>query len=216
MGKQMVRLDPDTLELTPVAGNHNDLKTLQGLVGGLIELVRGDQGIDVWIERIFKITAYPFAAFRTVQAAEIKDELGIFTGDEFDPLKEVITEKDIILPGASGNLEIKPAVIVVRKEVQGRGWYSASLPREGLIVFPGNYLPGWHARVDGRRADVFEANIFSKGVVVPSGRHEIVMRYLPVSFLRGAAVSIISLGFSLIGLAVFSIRFKRKARRASL
>jgi len=50
MGKQMVRLDPDTLELTPVAGNHNDLKTLQGLVGGLIELVRGDQGIDVWID----------------------------------------------------------------------------------------------------------------------------------------------------------------------
>jgi uncharacterized membrane protein YfhO len=112
-------------------------------------------------------------------------------------------------------METKPAQIVVRKEVQGRGWYSASLPREGLAVFPGNYAPGWQARIDGRRADVFEANIFSKGVVVPSGRHEIVLQYLPLSFLWGAAVSVISLGLSLIGLAVFSIGSRRKARPAS-
>jgi len=174
------------------------------------------EGVTIWVERIAEKNSPPFAAFRTVKAAEVKDKLGIFTGDEFDPLKEVITEKDLNLPGSSGNMEIKPAAIVVRKEVQGRGWYSTSLPREGLAVFPGNYLPGWHARVDGRRADVFEANIFSKGVVVPSGRHEIVLRYLPASFLWGVAVSVISLGLSLISLAVLSIRSRRKARRASL
>jgi len=174
------------------------------------------EGVTIWVERIAEKNASPFAAFRAVKAAEIKDKLGIFTGDEFDPVKEVITEKDIILPGSSGNLETKPAAIVVRKEVQGRGWYSTSLPREGIIVFPGNYAPGWHARVDGRRADVFEANVFSKGVMVPSGRHEIVLRYLPVSFLWGAAVSLISLGLTLSGLIAFSIRSKRKARRASL
>jgi len=174
------------------------------------------EGINVWLERIAEKNASPFVASRAVKAVEVKDKLGIFTGDEFDPLKEVITEKDLNLPGSSGNMEIKPAAIVVRKEVQGRGWYSTSLPREGLVVFPGNYAPGWHARVDGRRADVFEANIFSKGVIVPSGRHEIVLRYLPVSFLWGAAVSLISLGLTLSGLIAFSIRFKRKARRASL
>ncbi|HEX2695046.1 MAG TPA: hypothetical protein VHP61_04790 [Acidobacteriota bacterium] len=173
------------------------------------------EGINVWLERIAETGASPFIAFRAAKATAVKDKLGIFTRDEFDPLKEVITEKDILLPGSSGNMETKPAAIVVRKEVQGRGWYSASLPREGLIIFPGNYAPGWHARVDGRRADVFEANIFSKGVVVPSGRHEIVLRYLPASFLWGAAVSLISLGLTLSGLIAFSIRSKRKARRAS-
>jgi len=174
------------------------------------------EGIDVRFERIAEKNAFPFVAFRAVKAVEVKDKLGIFTGDEFDPLKEVITEKDLDLSGSSGNMETKPAAIVVRKEVQGRGWYSTSLPREGLAVFPGNYAPGWHARIGGRRADVFEANIFSKGIVVPSGRHEIVLRYLPVSFLWGAAVSLISLGLTLGGLIVFSIRSKRKARRASL
>ena len=173
------------------------------------------EGVDVWLERIAEKNASPFVAFRAVKAAEMKDKLGIFTGDGFDPLKEVITEKDLNLPGSSGNMETKPAAIVVRKEVQGRGWYSASLPREGLIVFPGNYAPGWRAWVDGRRAEVFEANIFSKGVVVSSGRHEIVLRYLPASFLWGAAISLISLGLTLSGLIALTIRSHRKARRAS-
>jgi hypothetical protein len=174
------------------------------------------EGVNVWLERIAETGASPFIAFCAVKAAEIKDKLGIFTGDAFDPLKKVILEKDIILPGSSGNMETKSAEIVVRKDVQGRGLYSTSLPREGLIVFPGNYAPGWRAWVDGRKADVFEANIFSKGVVVPSGRHEIVLRYLPASFLWGAAISLISLGLIPFGLIAFSIRSKRKVRRASL
>jgi hypothetical protein len=173
------------------------------------------EGIDVWLERIAEKNSSPFIAFRAVKAAEIKDKLGIFTGEAFDPLKEIITEKDINLPGSSETMKTKSATIVVRKEVQGRGWYSTSLPREGLAVFPGNFARGWHAWVDDRRARVFEANIFSKGVVVPAGDHEIVLWYLPASFLWGAAVSLISLGLTLSGLIAFSIRSKRKARRAS-
>jgi hypothetical protein len=174
------------------------------------------EGIDVRLEQIAETGASPFIVFRAVRAAEVKDKLGIFAGDEFDPLKEVITEKDTILPESPGNTDTQAGAVLIRKEVQGRGWYSVSLLREGVAVFPGNYAPGWHARVDGRRADVFEANIFSKGVVVPSGRHEIVLRYLPVSFLWGAAVSLIALGLTLSGLIAFSLRSKRKARRASL
>ena len=49
----------------------------------------------------------------------------------------------------------------------------------------------------------------------PSGRHEIVLRYLPASFLWGAAVSLVSLGLIPLGLIAFSIRSKRKARRAT-
>jgi uncharacterized membrane protein YfhO len=109
-----------------------------------------------------------------------------------------------------------PAEILVRKEVQGRGRYSINLARGGLIVFPGNFAPGWRAWVDGRKADIFEANIFSRGVPVPAGRHEIVLRYLPASFLWGAAVSLISLSLIPFGLIAFSIRSKRKARGASL
>ncbi|MGZ5453533.1 MAG: hypothetical protein ACXW2R_04900, partial [Candidatus Aminicenantales bacterium] len=174
------------------------------------------EGVDVWLERIAEKNASPFAAFRTVKAAELKDKLGIFTGAEFDPFEEVILDKDIVLSGSSGNMDAKSAEIIVRKEVQGRGRYSTNLPGRGLIVFPGNFAPGWQAWVDGQKAEVLDANIFSKGVVLPAGRHEIVLRYLPASFLWGAAVSLVSWGLIPLGLIAFSIRSKRKARRTSL
>ncbi|MGZ5478455.1 MAG: hypothetical protein ACXWGZ_02575 [Candidatus Aminicenantales bacterium] len=174
------------------------------------------EGVDVWLERIAEKNASPFAAFRTVKAAELKDKLGIFTGAGFDPFEEVILDKDVVLSGSSGNMDTKSAEIIVRKEVQGRGRYSTNLPGRGLIVFPGNFAPGWQAWVDGQKAEVLDANIFSKGVVLPAGRHEIVLRYLPASFLWGAAVSLVSWGLIPLGLIAFSIRSKRKARRTSL
>ena len=168
------------------------------------------EGVDVWLERIAEKNASPFAAFRAVKAAEIKDRLGIFTGDEFDPLKEVILAKDIVLSGSTPGKETGSAEIVVRKEIQGRGWYSTDLPQPGLVIFPGNYLPGWRAWVDGRKADIFEANIFSKGVAVPSGPHEIELRYLPASFLWGAAISLASLVLVPAAACVLGRRSKRR------
>ena len=91
-----------------------------------------------------------------------------------------------------------------------------SLPCEGIAVFPGNAAPGWHARIDGRRAEVFEANLFAKGVLVPAGDHEIVLRYLPASFLWGVVISLASIGLIPTGAFVLGRRVKRRARRASL
>jgi hypothetical protein len=173
------------------------------------------EGVNVWFERIAETGALPFIAFRDIRAAEVKDKLGIFTEEAFDPLKEIITEKDILLPESSGNKGAKTGAVLIRKEIQGRGWYSASLPRKGLAVFPGNYAPGWHARVDGRRADVIEANIFSKGVVVPAGDHEIVLRYLPASFLWGVVISLASIGLIPASACLLGRRARRKARPSS-
>ena len=91
-----------------------------------------------------------------------------------------------------------------------------SLPCEGIAVFPGNAAPGWHARIDGRRAEVFEANLFAKGVLVPAGDHEIVLRYLPASFLWGVVISLVSIGIIPAGACILGRRAKRRARRASL
>jgi len=174
------------------------------------------EGVDVWLERIAETGASPYIAFRVVRAAEVKDKLGIFAGESFDPLKEIITEKDILLPESLGKTDAKAGAVLIRKEVQGRGWYSVSLPCEGIAVFPGNAAPGWHARIDGRRTEVFEANLFAKGVLVPAGDHEIVLRYLPASFLWGVVISLASIGLIPAGAFVLGRRAKRRARRASL
>jgi len=173
------------------------------------------EGVDVWLERIAETGASPFIAFRAVRAAEVKDKLGIFAGDEFDPLKEIIAEKDILLPESLGNTDTKAGAVLIRKEIQGRGWYSVSLPCEGIAIFPGNYAPGWKAWIDGRRTEVFEANLFAKGVLVPAGDQEIVLRYLPASFLWGVVISLASIGLIPAGAFVLGKRAKSRARRAS-
>ena len=174
------------------------------------------EGVNVWLEQIAETGASPSIAFRAAKATVVKDKLGIFTGEAFDPLKEIITEKDIILPESLGNTDAKAGAVLIRKEVQGRGWYSVSLLREGVAVFPGNYAPGWKAWIDGRRTEVFEANLFAKGVLVPAGDHEIVLRYLPASFLWGVVISLASIGLIPAGACILGRRAKRRVRRASL
>jgi hypothetical protein len=173
-------------------------------------------GVNVWLERIAETGPSPFIAFRAVKAVTVKDKLGIFAAEAFDPLKEIITEKDIILSESPGNTGTKAGAALIRKEIQGRGWYFVSLPSEGVAVFPGNAAPGWQAWIDGRRAEVFEANLFAKGVLVPAGDHEIVLRYFPASFLWGVVISLASIGLIPASAIILGRRAKRRARRASL
>ncbi len=70
--------------------------------------------------------------------------------------------------------------------------------------------PGWMASVDGSAADLFEFNRAFLAFVVPTGRHTVVLRYLPRSFLAGAAIS----GLTILLLAGWAVRRSRAARRA--
>ena len=171
------------------------------------------EGRVVWLERIADREASPFAAFSVARAVTVAEKLHLFTAGTFDPFRTVIVETDLRLP-SRGNGPARPAAVSVLARAQGREEYVASLPSEGVVVLPGNAAPGWRAWIDGRPAEVFEANLFSKGLLVPAGEHRIVLRYLPAGFVWGAAVSLISLVLGLTGLLVWAIRFGRKARRA--
>ncbi len=57
----------------------------------------------------------------------------------------------------------------------------------GMVVLSDTFYPGWRARVDHRPAQIYEVDGAMRGVVVPGGKHEITMRYRPVSLYLGAA-----------------------------
>jgi hypothetical protein len=171
------------------------------------------EGIDVWLERISEKAASPYVAFRSVEAAPGEDGLGTFTDAAFDPRTEIITPRGIDLPGSPGDADI--GTVAVLREAQGMGRYSVSLSRPGIAVFPGNAAPGWKAWVDGRREEVFEANLFSKGVLVPAGDHEVVLRYFPASFLIGAVISLAAIVLVVVVALIFGRRPRRKDRPAS-
>ena len=61
--------------------------------------------------------------------------------------------------------------------------------------------PGWKLSVDGRPAALLSYNHAFLGFRVPAGRHDVVLRYLPDSFLAGAAISLVSAAAALLLIA---------------
>jgi hypothetical protein len=180
------------------------------------------EGFPVIIESITERPGAPYIVYAAKRAATPEDGLKMFIDSAFDPMKEILTEKDIALTTKSGppaDVAVETPALLVRREVQGRGWYSANLSRAGVAVFPGNYVRGWQTWVDGKKAEVFEVNLFSKGVLVPAGEHEVVLRYLPGSFIWGAAVSLMTVVLlivgSLVSVIALLLRVRRKARPSS-
>lgn len=74
----------------------------------------------------------------------------------------------------------------------------AAMSCQGMVILSDTYFPGWYAQVDHKSAPIYEVNAAMRGVVVPKGSHELVMRYRPRSVYFG-------LGLTLLGViaAVF-------------
>ncbi|MBC7362867.1 MAG: YfhO family protein [Candidatus Aminicenantes bacterium] len=143
-----------------------------------------------------------------IRARNSEESLRLFVNDDFDYEKAVIVSDDlnILLPDyySSGhdNTESFRASLQILEEKNGSAHYRVNVSREAALVIASNYSPGWKAWIDGRKAQVFAANIFSRAVVVPAGEHTVEMRYLPSSFIIGLIISAVFisgfLGFLLV------------------
>jgi Bacterial membrane protein YfhO len=76
----------------------------------------------------------------------------------------------------------------------------------GLLVVGDTWMPGWTARVDGKRAPIYRGNLAQR--VIPlwqPGRHTIEMDYVPPGLVLGfivTALSLLTWGFTcLVALA---------------
>ena len=70
-----------------------------------------------------------------------------------------------------------------------------------LLVLSEIYYPaGWQATIDGHPAEIHQTNYVLRSVVVPEGRHEVVMTFEPLSFTAGHLVSRIASTLVLAGL----------------
>ncbi len=73
------------------------------------------------------------------------------------------------------------------------------------LVFSQNYYPGWQARINGEKTEIFAANYVLQAIKIPAGSHTITFSYQPFSFTLGWLVSLSSLI-----LALWIIRKKTK------
>lgn len=63
---------------------------------------------------------------------------------------------------------------------------------DGLLVFTDQYDDDWRVEVDGKRAELLQANTTTRAVCVPDGSHEIRFIYHPWTLIAGGAVSLIA------------------------
>jgi len=66
-------------------------------------------------------------------------------------------------------------------------------PRPGLLYIADSYYDGWSARVNGQSVPILLANYAFRAIPVPGGDVRVELSYLPVGFIPGAIVSILSL-----------------------
>jgi len=171
------------------------------------------EGFTQYLEKIADGPARPTVVYDFVGAETDQQRLDIFIGPEFDPQRTAIIGKSMRISEKLGG-ELKESTannssLKVLEEKAGYGRYKINLPIAGLAIFPGNWAKGWKAWIDGKRVDVFEANLFSKGVVVPPGEHLVMLRYWPDSFVLGLIISL----FSLFSINVVWAYFYAKKKR---
>jgi uncharacterized membrane protein YfhO len=92
------------------------------------------------------------------------------------------------------------------KQISGTVDFSES--RILQIAIP--YSIGWSARIDGQKADVMNSDLLYMALVIPEGRHDIVLQYRTPYLREGAAVSLLTL----LLLAAISIRSRLRNRAA--
>jgi hypothetical protein len=91
---------------------------------------------------------------------------------------------------------------------------SVDSPGNSLLVMSEIYYDaGWRAWIDGQAAPIHRVDYLLRGVVVPSGRHELRMRFDPASFRNGAYVSLGSYGLIALILAGSAAGSLGKGRR---
>lgn len=87
----------------------------------------------------------------------------------------------------------------------GRYALDLNLPAPGWLALSEVWYPGWTARLDGAPTPLARANYLFQAVPVPAGQHTLELRYRPLSFYGGAALS-------LAGLALLWVVWKRTRR----
>jgi len=127
---------------------------------------------------------------------------------DFDPRERVLVpqdESDAQLPDA-------PAPAGGRVAVRSRAAHAITLevdsPAPAVLASSEVFYPGWETRVDGAPAPTLLVNTAFRGTVVPAGRHEVVMTYVPHSFRLGLGLSMATL------LVVIALWWPRRGRTA--
>lgn len=131
--------------------------------------------------------------------------------DDFDPRLTILLEQAPSRPLSTIAADV-PAVSVQIADYQINSIeviFSAFT--DGWLLFSEQFYPGWKAWCDEKSVPIYRADYILRAIPVPAGKHRVVMKYCPLSFKLGAAMSLISL-LAFFGMLFKSIYFKGSSK----
>ena len=84
-----------------------------------------------------------------------------------------------------------------------------TLDEPGILCFSIPYSVGWTAYIDGKKAELYQANIKNMAVILESGNHNIKLVYHTPLLRAGMTIS--AIGFTVLGIVI--VRDRRKCRK---
>ncbi len=200
-------------------GDYHGVDAIQGYVAGVpANLLRAELHTDR-SQSLFAVTHYlGKQPARTGQVALFEGISGVKVFANPDPMPRAWSVHEIIkvanAPDLRDRIQVQPidfhrqAVLLgnapalescdgddvkLTSRNPDRVRLTATMRCTGMVILADSYYPGWQATVDGRPAPVWEAYGAIRGVVVPTGTHQVEFRFRPGSVYLGAALFLLGL-----------------------
>ena len=130
-------------------------------------------------------------------------EIAALTG--FDPASDAVIDKryQSVLEGFSAQYDSTASIKLVGYEPNHLVYeYQSQLPQ--MVVFSEIYYSkGWNAYIDGELTPHIRANYVLRAMAVPTGKHEVVFKFEPLTYARGEGIALASsIGIVLLVLGV--------------
>ena len=117
--------------------------------------------------------------FNTLPAANRAHAQELILQPDFAPAEVAVVENGPILAGhGTGTLEL-------RVYQPHRVAFNVEVTERALFVLSDLNYPGWTAQLDGASTPLYTTNAIFRGVVIPPGKHQLTMRFRPLSFQLG-------------------------------
>ena len=146
---------------------------------------------SIGFRNTFLPRAFIVPSAEVVTKEEVLDRL---TSPDFDPLATVlIEEEESKLPlQPTESLSMKTRVDIIDYAPDSI-LLDAELPSPGYLFLSEIFYPGWKASVDGRPAKILRGNYLFRVIPLPAGRHQIQVRFDPLTIKLGIGVSVLTL-----------------------
>lgn len=154
---------------------------------------------------------FAYGVFDVKISTSPQEDFDTILSGSFDPATSIILRKDIL------NLRNDQATstVIVNSLKDGDIAISADFSADGYLYVSQSFSPGWVATVDGKTAEILQANHAFTAIPIQQGSHQIYLEYKPVAYVLGKLITALTLILILLLIYFFNIkhgyRYQRRA-----